>query len=683
MVASAALAPFCSAETVLPADRAGAPGMARVERNGVEVFQADIQRAVDAVYPALVRIHVVFEEGQRGRMEKKRASGSGVIISEDGYLITNHHVAGRATRIVCRLSDREEVDAELVGTDPLSDIAVLKLDLSTRRDPTAPLGVARFGDSDKLRVGDVVLAMGSPAGVSQSVTKGIVANTEMISPGYGMRLDGENVGELVRWIGHDAVIYGGNSGGPLVNLDGEIVGVNEVGIGSLGGAIPSNLARVVADQLIREGRVPRSWIGVEVQPLLKSMPDARGVLVASVLPESPALEAGLLPGDLITEYDGNPVEESRAPEDLPLFNRMVLSTPLNTEVTLKGFRDGKPMTWTVRTVDREPNLAREGELLEWGLTVRDFTRVSALENDREDKRGAWVDSVRPGGPSTASKPELNRNDVILSVDGVKVENVAALKQFTADFVAKVEEPEPVLVIFQRDGEQLATVIKIGPEPDPAKPARPDKAWLGVETQVLTRELAEACHLEGKRGVRVTQVYPKSPAAACGLQAGDILLKLDGMVIPARTPSDQELFANLIRQYKVGTEAVLEGVRDGDAREWTAVLGRQPKPNSDLDSYEDKRFEFTAREMSFGEAVNAKLNGPEDGVRLATVQPAGWVALAGGSSGDILLAIDGEPVGSIDRLKEILKGLEARQPRQVVFKVKRGIYSQFLEVEPKW
>ncbi|MCU0789343.1 MAG: S1C family serine protease, partial [Verrucomicrobia bacterium] len=172
MVASAALAPFCSAETVLPADRAGAPGMARVERNGVEVSQADIQRAVDAVYPALVRIHVVFEEGQRGRMEKKRASGSGVIISEDGYLITNHHVAGRATRIVCRLSDREEVDAELVGTDPLSDIAVLKLDLSTRRDPTAPLGVARFGDSDKLRVGDVVLAMGSPAGVSQSVTKG-------------------------------------------------------------------------------------------------------------------------------------------------------------------------------------------------------------------------------------------------------------------------------------------------------------------------------------------------------------------------------------------------------------------------------------------------------------------------------------------------------------------------------
>jgi len=236
MAASVALASSCSAETVLPADLPRPPEMPLLDRNRGEVLNADIQRAVDAVYPALVRIHVVFEEGQRGRMEKKRASGSGAIISEDGYLITNHHVAGRATRIVCRLSNREEVDAELIGTDPLSDIAVLKLDLSTRRDPTAPLGVARFGDSDKLQVGDVVLAMGSPAGVSQSVTKGIVANTEMISPGGGMRLDGENVGELVRWIGHDAVIYGGNSGGPLVNLAGEIVGVNEVGIGSLGGA---------------------------------------------------------------------------------------------------------------------------------------------------------------------------------------------------------------------------------------------------------------------------------------------------------------------------------------------------------------------------------------------------------------------------------------------------------------
>ena len=141
-----------------------------------------IQRAVDAVYPALVRIHVVFEEGEGGRMQKHRSSGSGAIISEDGYIITNHHVAGRATRLVCRLSNREEVDAVLVGTDALSDLAILKLDLSSRRNHKEKLPVAKFGDSDQLAVGDVVLAMGSPAGISQSVTKGIVANTAMISP---------------------------------------------------------------------------------------------------------------------------------------------------------------------------------------------------------------------------------------------------------------------------------------------------------------------------------------------------------------------------------------------------------------------------------------------------------------------------------------------------------------------
>jgi len=672
-----------------PAETAGATGgeapvqTSLTARNRVEVTDAAIQRAVDAVYPALVRIHVVFEEGQRGRMEKNRASGSGAIISEDGYIVTNHHVAGRATRIVCRLSNREEVDAELIGTDPLSDIAVLKLDLSTRRDPGAKLVVARFGDSDELEVGDVVLAMGSPAGLSQSVTKGIVANTEMISPGNGMKLDGEDVGELVRWIGHDAVIYGGNSGGPLVNLEGEIVGVNEVGIGSLGGAIPSNLAKAVVRDLIEQGRVRRSWIGVDPQPLLKSMPDARGVMVASVLPESPALKAGLLPGDLITEYNGQAVQESRSREDLPLFNRMVLSTPLGTEVTLKGQRDGQPRTWTLTTVEREPNLAKEGEMLEWGVTVRDFTRVSALEQDREDENGVWVDSVRRGGASAAAKPELKVDDVIIKIDGRSVEDVAGLREFTRNFVDGLDEPEPVLVTFEREGQQLATVVKIGPEPDPNRPARPDKAWLGAETQVMTRELAMAFDLEGKRGVRVTQVYPESPASEGGLEAGDILLKLDGMVIAARTPSDQELFGNLIREYKVGTEALLQGMRDGEPLELTVTFGKEPKPSSDLDSHEDKRFEFTARELSFAEAVNAKLDSPQDGVRLATVQRAGWVALAGGASGDILLSIDGEKVGSIDRLKEILRDLEANEPRHVVFKVKRGVYTGFIEVEPRW
>jgi serine protease Do len=644
----------------------------------------EIQRAVDAVYPALVRIHVVYEQGSEGRMQKRRSSGSGVIISEDGYIITNHHVAGRATRLLCRLSNREEVDAVLVGTDALSDIAVIKLDLASRRNPDAELSVASFGNSDEIQVGDVVLAMGSPAGLSQSVTKGIVANTAMITPdGVGMRLDGENVGELVRWIGHDAVIYPGNSGGPLVNLKGEIVGVNEVGIGSLGGAIPSNLAKSVARELMDTGRVARSWIGLEPQTLLKSDPKAEGVLVASILPNSPARAAGIQSGDLITEFNGEKVPDARADEDLPVFNRLVLSTPIGTQVTLKGVRDGQPTTWNITTTDREPSLANELELLNWGITVRDLTRVSALENDRETKAGIWVDSVRQGGPSADSKPDLRTGDILLRFGERPVENVQQLTQYTAEFTKGLSEPKPVMVTFARGREELATVVKIGPEPDESKPARPAKAWLGLQSQVLTRELSTALELEGKRGVRVTQILPDSPAEQAGLKAGDLLFKLDGQVIAASTPADQELFANMIREYKVGSEVELEGLRAGQPLKLGAKLGTQPKPNSDLDTYKDERFEFTARELSLNEAVSARLKSPDDGVRVATVQSAGWAALAGVAGGDILLAIDGKPVRNIAQLKQMMKDLAEQKPRRVVFFIKRGIYTEYFELEPRW
>ena len=221
-----------------------------------------IQQAVDRVYPALVRIDVVTESGGSGRMKKMRGSGSGAIISPEGYIVTNHHVAGRGSRITVRLTNREELPATLVGTDALSDLSILKIDATARLDPTRPLAHASFGDSETLQLGDVVLAMGSPAGLSQSVTQGIISNLAMIPPGGSLQIEGESVGELIRWIGHDAVIFPGNSGGPLVNLAGQIVGVNEIGVGSLGGAIPSNIAETVTREIIAHGAVSRSWIGL-------------------------------------------------------------------------------------------------------------------------------------------------------------------------------------------------------------------------------------------------------------------------------------------------------------------------------------------------------------------------------------------------------------------------------------
>jgi len=645
---------------------------------------AEIQPAVDAVYPALVRIHVVFEEGDDGRMRKHRASGSGAIISKDGYIITNHHVAGRATRLVCRLSNREEVDATLVGTDPLCDIAIIKLDLSSRRDPNAPLPVAHFGDSDLLKVGDVVLAMGSPSGLSQSVTKGIVANTAMIMPNANeFILDGEYVGELVRWIGHDAVIYHGNSGGPLVNLRGEIVGINEIGIATMGGAIPSRLAQTVAEELIAHGSVSRSWIGLEIQPLLKRMTSGKGVLVSSILPDSPAKAAGIQPGDFITEYNGSVIQDSRAPEDLPLFNRLVLTTPVGARVAIKGLREGKPASWELVTVSREPNEARETELKNWGLTVRNFTRVSALEKHRSDKHGVLVDSVRAGGPSAASKPPLKPGDILLRLGEKEVADTSAATRFTQDFTKDRTEPGPVLVTFERESEELATVVQVGPETQADKPGRPAKAWLGVQTQVLTSDLADSLGLEGRKGVRVTQVVADSGAGRAGVKVGDVFLKLDGRVIPASTLSDDELFDNLIRDYKPDSEIELQGVRAGQPLKLTARLGRQPRPNSDLDEYKDDQFEFKARDLSFNDRLSDASLADVKGVRIVAVQNAGWAALAGLASGDTLLSIDSEPTESIAALKKVLARLCETKPRRVALFIKRGIHTQFLELEPKW
>lgn len=654
-----------------------------------ETESAALRRAIDQavakVYPSLVRIHVVRMEPSSGRMKKFQSGGSGVVISKQGHVITNHHVAGKARRLVCRMPDGEEIEADLIGTDPLADIAVIKLDLASRKPGRPPVPVAKFGDSTKLRVGDTVLAMGSPAALSQSVTKGIVSNTAMIVPKmYGpdaFKLDGEDVGSLVRWIGHDASIYHGNSGGPLVNLSGEIIGINEVGM-ALGGAIPGDLAKSVAQQIIKTGEVKRSWTGLECQPRMKHQPAEKGVLVGGVIKDSPADKAGLKPGDVITQYD-NATVDCRIREDLPLFNRLVLSTPIGKTVKIVALRDGKPKTFELTTAVREPARGKDVELRAWGMTCRDFTLMSALERKRPDKKGVLVQTLQSGGPCTEAKPPIRRSDVIRDVDGKPTDDVAVLEKITQEIVKGKDERVPVLVGFEREGRKLLTVVKIGKEPKQDEPFTAKKAWLPAATQVLTRDLAEALKLKGKPGVRVTQIYEGHSADKAGMKVGDILLKLDGDVIEATEPEDEEVLPNMVRQYKIGSEVTFDAVRDGKPLKITLELETPPTPASELKRYKNDDFELAVRELSFDDRVSRKIDEQLRGVLVEQVQSAGWASLAGLRGGDILLTIDGKPTADVDTVETLLTAASKARADRVVFFVRRGIHTMYLELEPSW
>ncbi|MFB3892918.1 MAG: PDZ domain-containing protein [Phycisphaerae bacterium] len=642
--------------------------------------------AVKSVYPALVRIHVVVGQPSEGRMRKLQASGSGAIISPEGYVITNHHVAGRSQYVICRMADRQEIEATLVGTDPMTDIAIIKLKLDQRRDKSAPVPVAAFGDSDALRVGDTVLAMGSPAGLSQSVTEGIVSNAEMILPYGSLEMEGEAVGTLVRWIGHSAPIYPGSSGGPLVNLKGQIVGVNEIGVGGLGGAIPGNLARSIADQIIAssksegQAKVSRSWAGMECQPMLRSS-TLRGVLVAGVLPDSPASKSGLATGDIITEFDGQKVSVS-VPEELPLFNQLVLSRPIGKTVKIVVLRAGKPMGFDLTVAARDPARGEYEELKDWGMTARDLTTFSAMEMQRA-REGVIVQTVRPGGQVGDAKPAIVPGDVIVEVGGKKVKDLAELEKVTKEITATSSNPVETLVAFERGVRKYLTVVKVGKPPQQQEAARAKKAWIGVTTQVLTRDLAKALKLEGKAGVRVTQVLPKTTAEAAGLKVGDVLLTLDDDAIKAQQVEDEEVFPNMVRQRSIDQEVVLGIVRDGKADKVKVKLETPPAPASEMKVYKDDDFEFTAREVSAFDRNDKKLSEKVQGVLIEKVEPAGWASLGGLSMGDVLMAVDGKATADVAKLQETLAAAKKNKAKRIVFLVKRGVHTLFLELTAEW
>jgi serine protease Do len=637
---------------------------------------AAIDAALSKVAPSLVRIHVVGFDYSDGREVKREASGSGTIITPEGHVLTNHHVAGRTRSIVCTLSNREEVPADLVGTDPLSDIAVLKL------RPARPrvFPSARFGDASRLKVGDRVLALGSPLALSQSVTMGIVSNTEMIMPGLfwpfnRMTLDGEDVGSIVRWIGHDAAIFGGNSGGPLVNMSGEIVGVNEISMG-LAGAIPSDLAREVSDAIIHDGRVRRTWIGLDVQPRLKSSTAVRGALVGGTVEGSPAERAGFAAGDTLISLGGRDIDV-RFAEELPLFNQLVMRLPRGQPISATVLRAGVEKTLTVVPGERENVEAQVRELPPFGITASNLTTWSAMELRRTDRAGVRVSSVRPGGPADEAKPSLGEDDVIVSIDGQRVADVDALIAHANRLTTGQKGPVRTLVAFERNGERLLTVLEIGRASlqDPGVEAR--KAWIPVTVQVLTRDLADTLGLAGRTGVRVTRLL--GGGAATGLEVGDIITAIDGAAIQASQTSDADLFATMIRQYRIGSGAELAVLRGGIERRIQVTLAASPRLPREMKKYEDRDFEFRVRDIAAADRTAAGLPDSQPGVLVEAVHLGGWAALGRLAVGDVILAIDGEAVADVAAVQQKMERVGRGKPPSVVLKVKRGIRTFFVEL----
>jgi serine protease Do len=642
--------------------------------------EAAIDAALAKVSPSLVRIHVVAYAYEDGRELKREASGSGTIITPEGHVLTNHHVAGRTRSIICTLANREEVPADLVGTDPLSDIAILKLrPASPRTFPTA-----RFGDASRLKVGDPVLALGSPLALSQSVTMGIVSNTEMIMPGLfwpfnRMTLDGEDVGSIVRWIGHDAAIFGGNSGGPLVNMSGEIVGVNEISMG-LAGAIPSGLAQEVATAIMRDGRVPRSWIGLDVQPLLKSSTGRHGALVGGTVEGSPAAKAGFAAGDVLLKLGGRDIEV-RFAEELPLFNQAVMRLPLGTPVSATVLRGGVERTLSVVPAERESVEATVQELPPLGITASNLTTWSAKELRRADRTGVRVNGVRPGGPAHEAKPSLDEDDVIVAFDGHPIADVKALVAQTERLTSGQKSPIRALVTFERRGERLLTVVEVGRAAlqDPGLEAR--KAWVPVNVQVLTRELADKMGVAGRTGVRVTRVLGEGTGT--GLQVGDIITAIDGTPVQASQPSDADLFATMIRQYKIGSTVELAIRRGDDDRKLPVTLAASPRLPREMKKYDDRDFEFRVRDIAAADRILTGLPEGQQGVLVEAVREGGWAALSHLADGDVILAIDGEPVADVAAVQQKMERVAREKPAAVVMKVRRSIRTFFVELQTGW
>ena len=364
---------------------------------------------------------------------KQKSLGSGFIISNDGYIFTNNHVVENTDKILVKISDGKEYEAKIIGTDPKTDIALIKI------KPDNGLPIVEIGDSDILRVGEWVIAIGNPFGLEQTVTAGIVSAKGRVI----------GAGTYDNFIQTDASINPGNSGGPLFNMQGKVIGINTAIVAQgqgIGFAIPINMAKNILSDLKTKGKVTRGWLGVSIQDIsediAKSMnyKNKKGVLVTDVFKDDPADKAGIKVGDVITEINGKQIKDTH---DLLL---TTAALHVGEKVVIKVLRDGKLISLTALVAERKdkPEVALMKKSQQYfGINVQEISKELAKQLDVAQGVGLIVTEVEEGSP--ADNVGIQARDIIVQVNKVKV---STLKQYMAE-MAKAEEKKNVILLIKR------------------------------------------------------------------------------------------------------------------------------------------------------------------------------------------------------------------------------------------
>ena len=379
-----------------------------------------------------------------GREFRQKSLGSGFIISKDGYILTNNHVVEKATEIKVRLLDKEEFSAKVIGRDPKTDIALIKIKADHN------LSTLTLGNSDTLKVGDWVIAIGNPFGLGHTVTVGIISAKERII----------GAGPYDNFLQTDAAINPGNSGGPLVNFKGEVIGVNTAIVAQaqgIGFAIPINMANYVISQLKEKGRVMRGWLGVMVQEVTPEiahalgLKEAEGALVADVTPGSPADKANIKRRDVIVEYNGHKIEEMN---ELP---RLVANTPVGKKVSIKVWRDGKTRELKVKVGELEEELVRKEKVYtpkDLGLQVETLTPYLAQKLGTGRLQGVIITGVVTGSP--AYEAGLKRGDVILKINNHSIRDLDDYQEV----ISGIKPGDTLLLLIERRKGTLFVALKV-------------------------------------------------------------------------------------------------------------------------------------------------------------------------------------------------------------------------------